>query len=1128
MTSPAKITRIARRSTLAVAAGVLLLLGFAGGGVVVPVAWAAAGVPAPAWQVTDVAVPTVLSDKPGTIGQYNVVVENVGGEASSGEFTVSVPIPAGLAVGSARAEPLEGGPVCERLTGEVKCRYSEALVPGGFDVVNVEFSVTGALGSVASVASVSGGGAAAPASGAAVMRVAEHEHETAPAGVSGFRVQATGPAGEPFAQAAGHPNFLTTSLTLNNFEIPRESGAPVEAVKDLVFYLPVGLLGDPAVADTCPVAVVETYINRTGCPLSSRVGTVLPMVAGNVFVYETFGPAHVPGIYNVTPEKGYAAEFAFSEDNLTFFTYANVVKHDGEYALRVSTPGIPVLARLLGLVASFDGDVSERYTKETGEPFSYDRGAFLTNPSDCEESAAARQMDVAVNSHENPGTMLTATSSVFPALEGCSNLQLSADLAAGPNERVAGDSTAADEPSGYRLDLETPQAPNAFSATATPPYKSVQLTLPAGTSLSPGAANGLTACEVSGPHGIDFPAGTGKPGKPGNPGEPAGEGEVEGQEGLPDPAPGHCPASSIVGTARASTPLLKEELEGHLYVAEPECGTTAHTNPCTPEDAANGSLFHFYLELEAPNRGVVIKLPGKAHVNPQTGQVTAVFENTPQFPVSDVVVETTGGPRATLANPQTCGTATTTAVVSPWSGGPAAEPSGSFEVNEGCAPQGFNPSFTSGTTSNMAGEYEPFTMTLKREDREQDIGALTTTLPEGLLAAVSHVAKCPEPQAAQGACPESSRIGATTVGIGSGTAPFYQTGNVYFTGPYDGAPFGLSVVVPAVAGPFNLGNVVVRAALRVNPVSTQVTAETPGVGQPGGLPQIIDGVPLRIRTINVTLNDPSFTLNPTNCSRMSITGTVTSTTGTATNVSTPFEANGCRDLPFKPALTASTQAKASREGGASLSVKVTSGSGQANIAKVQLRLPKALPARLATLKKACTEEQFNANPAGCPAASNIGTATAHTPILAAPLTGPAYLVSHGSAAFPDVEFVLQGEGVTIVLDGKTQIKGGYTYSRFETVPDAPISTFETVLPEGPHSALAAVLPHNSYDLCGQALTMPTTIVAQNGAQLTQTTKVAVSGCGKAKPRKKAGAACRKKKGKARRACEARARRRKRK
>ncbi len=479
MTSPLKIARIARRSTLAVAAGVLLLVGLAGGVVVVPASWASAVVPAPAWQVTDVANPTVLPDKPGTIGRYWVVVENVGGAASSGEFTVSVPIPAGLAATNVRVEP-EG--VCERLSGEVKCRDSEALVPGGFDIVYVEFSVAGALGSVASVASVSGGGAAAPASGAAVMRVAEHEHETGPAGVSGFRVQATGPAGEPFAQAAGHPNFLTTSLTLNNFEIPTVSALPVEAVKDLVFYLPVGLLGDPAVADQCPVAIVETFPQgHTGCPLSSRVGTVLPMVTGHVFAYEEYGPAHEPGIYNVTPEKGDAAEFAFAANNLTFFTYANVVKHDGEYALRVSTPGIPVLARLLGFVASFDGDLSEHYTKETGEEFSYDRGAFLTNPSDCEESPAARQMGVEFNSHENPGTMLSATSSVFPSLEGCGNLQLSADLAAGPDERSAGDTTAADEPSGYRLDLETPQAPNAFSATATPPYKSVQLTLPAGT-----------------------------------------------------------------------------------------------------------------------------------------------------------------------------------------------------------------------------------------------------------------------------------------------------------------------------------------------------------------------------------------------------------------------------------------------------------------------------------------------------------------------------------------------------------------------------------------------------------------------------------------------------------------------
>ncbi len=1091
--------------------------------------------PAPALQVTTVTDPTVMPSVTGRGGEsLYVVVENVGGARTTEPIKVTDTPPAGSEVTGTRFEPSgeNGEEHCSVAGGgEVVCELPRPLVPSGFAVVTTGLKVSGVPGeSLRDVVSVSGGGAP-PAQSEASIRFAAHEHETAPPGIDLFSLQATGPAGEPVTQAGAHPNLLTTRLMLNNVydESVADHTRPVQAVKDLVFYLPVGMLGDPAVSEPCPIGLIAIHEYIGACPASSRVGTIFPMLLESAFA-DTDDATSEPLMYSVTPEKGFAAELAFDVNNVVIVSYASVVEHDGSYVLRVAVPGVPPGGFVVGLIASFYGELTEPQVP-AGQEYTLDRGAFLTDPSDCGEDAQAREAGVELSTWEHPETTIVQSATAFPALEGCGLLGLAAHLSAGPDPRAAGDTSRADEPSGYRVDLEVPQAPDGSGsltrgssapaegeALGTPPYKTVNFTLPAGTSLSPGAANGLSACEASGPNGIDFPAGTGKPG---NPGEPAGEGEVEGPEGLPDPAQGHCPTSSIVGTVHASTPLLKEELEGHLYLAEPECGNAAHTNPCTPEDAQNGSLFRLYLELEAPQRGVIVKLAGKAQVNPQTGQVTTVFEDTPQFPVSNLVVETTGGPRASLANPQTCGTAMTTGVVAPWSGGPAAEPSGSFQVNEGCGAQGFDPSFAAGTTSEMAGAYAPFTMTLKREDREQDIGALTTTLPEGLLAAVSHVAKCPEPQAAQGACPEASKIGTTTVGIGSGTGPFYQTGNVYLTGPYDGAPFGLSVVVPAVAGPFNLGNVIVRAALRVNPNTTQVTAETPGVGQPGGLPQIIDGVPLRIRTIDVTLNDPSFTLNPTSCVQMSVTGTVTSTTGTTTNVSAPFEVNGCRDLPFKPALTASTQAKASRGDGASLTVKVATTPGQANIAKVQLRLPKQLPARLATLKLACTEAQFNTNPAGCPPASNIGTATASTPILSVPLTGPAYLVSHGSAAFPDVEFVLQGEGITIVLDGKTQIKGGYTYSRFETVPDAPIGTFETTLPEGVHSALAAVLPHNSYNLCGQSLTIPTTIVGQNGAQLTQTTKVGVTGCGKSKPRK---AACRKKRGKARRACEGRARR----
>ena len=308
---------------------------------------------------------------------------------------------------------------------------------------------------------------------------------------------------------------------------------------------------------------------------------------------------------------------------------------------------------------------------------------------------------------------------------------------------------------------------------------------------------------------------------------------------------------------------------------------------------------------------------------------------------------------------------------------------------------------------------------------------------------------------------------------------------MFLTGPYKGAPFGLSIVVPAVAGPFNLGNVIVRAAISVDPHTAQISVTS------DPLPQILDGIPLQIKTVNVTIDRPGFMFNPTNCEPLAVGGTITSTGGASAGVSSPFQAANCANLPFKPAFSASTQGKTSKADGASLVVKVAEKPGEANIHKVNLQLPLALPTRLTTLQKACTEAQFNTNPAGCPEGSNIGTATAITPVLSVPLTGPAYLVSHGGAAFPDVVFVLQGQGVQIDLVGNTDIKKGITYSKFETVPDAPISSFETTLPEGPHSALGA-----NGSLCSQKLVMPTAITGQNGRQVTQSTNIVVTGCGK--------------------------------
>jgi len=398
-------------------------------------------------------------------------------------------------------------------------------------------------------------------------------------------------------------------------------------------------------------------------------------------------------------------------------------------------------------------------------------------------------------------------------------------------------------------------------------------------------------------------------------------------------------------------------------------------------------------------------------------------------------------------------------------------------------------------------------VTLSRQDGEQRLAGVQVTTPPGLLGVLKSVTRCPEPQASQGACGPESLIGEATVAAGPGEDPYVvKGGRVYLTGPYRGAPFGLSIVVPTTAGPFTLtgnggpGREIVRAAVNIDPHTAQITVTS------DPLPTILQGVPLDIRTINVTVNRSGFMFNPTNCTALVVTGTIASTSGAGTGVSSPFEAANCATLPFGPKLAASTAGHASKANGTSFMVKLASaGLGQeADIARVDLQLPKALPSRLTTLQKACLAAVFNANPAACLEGSNIGRATIHTPLLASPLSGPAYLVSHGGAAFPDVEFVLQGEGVTLILDGKTDIKKGITYSRFDTAPDAPFTTFETVLPAGPHSVLAANVPEKAkFSLCGTSLAMPTEITGQNGAVLRQTTKIAVTGCAKAKKTKKA-------------------------
>jgi hypothetical protein len=347
---------------------------------------------------------------------------------------------------------------------------------------------------------------------------------------------------------------------------------------------------------------------------------------------------------------------------------------------------------------------------------------------------------------------------------------------------------------------------------------------------------------------------------------------------------------------------------------------------------------------------------------------------------------------------------------------------------------------------------------------------------------IPSVPLCGEPQASQGSCTAASQIGSANVYVGAGSEPYPFSGPVFLTGSYGGAPFGLSIPIQAAAGPFDFGTVVTRVAIGVDPHSARVVATS-------APPTVVRGVPLRLRSVNVSVNRPKFLFNPTNCGPLATDSLLSSTFGATQSVSSPFRAANCAALAFKPSFAASTSAKPSKLNGASLQVKVTQPPHEANIRSVVTKLPIQLPARLTTLQQACPEATYAANPLSCPTGSNVGSATVTTPVLPSKLSGPAMLVSHGGAAFPDLDILLEGSGVRVILVGNTDIKGGVTTSTFASVPDVPVSSFSLTLPTGPHSALAAY-----GNLCAHPLIMPTTITAQNGAQIKQNTRISVPGC----------------------------------
>jgi hypothetical protein len=987
------------------------------------------------------------------------------------EVTVGVSVLAGAASGEANTASVSGGEgfVCH----EVK-------------------PATGVFTDSACLKEEAGGSFEREATGVAPAASTSHPIVVSslptPFGVEDYEVTNEEAGGGVDTHAGSHPFQTTFTLNLNEALASAqgseaEVGVPAALPKDLTFKLPAGFIGDPSAYERCSLAQFSTQ----QCPADSVLGVASVIFHEEVLNRQSgLGTSAVP-IFNLEPSIGEPARFGIKPDGVPAFIDTSV-RTGEDYGITAHVQDIPQTIGFLANTVTFwgvPGDARHNDARGTGcldrlrESDELPCSAvelkspppFLSLPTSCTGSL---ESTVEGDSWEQPGVLQPPVKAVMPGLDGCGSLQFAAEIGVSPNVE------AASTPTGLKIDVHVPQE-EALNAQGYAPadVRNLTVALPEGLELNPAAADGLEACTLE-------------------------------QVGLSNADEATCPNASKVATVTIKTPLLPagQYLHGFIYLASPQ-------NFAGPLENPFGSLVAMYLVAKDPISGVLVKQAGHVQLS-ATGQLTGSFPNIPQLPFEDAEVEFFGGERAPLATPAHCGSYTTSATLEPWTNNEtiheALHATSTFNITTGLgggacpAPAlPFAPSLVSETTNINAGAFTPLSTTLSREDGQQNISAVTLHYPPGVSGYLTGVKLCPEAQANAGTCSPESLIGETIVSVGLGGDPFTVTGgHVYLTEKYDGAPFGLSIVNPAKAGPFILQEgrpVVVRARVEIDPHTAALTITTDPAGSPHAIPTIIEGIPLQIKHVNVTITRPGFTINPTNCSPMSITGTVNSAEGAAAPVEIPFQVTNCAALKFTPAFTASTSGKTSKLDGASLTLKVTRPTGpaseQANFTKAKIELPTQLPSRLTTLQKACLAAVFEKNPAACPAGSVVGHAKVTTPIIPVPLEGPAYFVSHGNEAFPSLTMVLQGYGITIQVISATFIKDGITSGTINAAPDQPFTTFELTLPEGPDSALAA-----NANLCKtKPLQMPTEFVAQNGIQIHQTTTIKTTSCPKTKTRK---------------------------
>jgi hypothetical protein len=1044
----------------------------------------------PGWSMTLTPMPANFT--PGRGGEYLAVATNVGGAATSGEITLEMTVPEGLEIKKVETINIDPsaakGMTCEPPLGQtVTCTTEEPLHPDRWLLMQVSVAVPTLAPeeTLETTASVKGGGA---------LRAAQVTVPTTVQGeplpfdfLAGFVAPATSEEGVPATLAGSHPFQQTVSFgfpTKNPGDGLTNDGHP----RNIFVELPRGLTGNPAAT---PVLCTEVQLtSEESCPEESQVGIAdVTTLLGQVGVNVIFSSP----LYNMVPPPGTAAEIATNVAFAGIYLHvAGGVRTDGDYGIEAATrdtlafgqqPIFNVQAQLWGDPSAKAFDPIRGTCRDTPGfnlcPVEEQETAFLTMPGDC--PGATLPYKVLADTWEQPSppaeehetAYQSADSEGNPALlAGCGELDFEPRIKARPTTNLA------DSPAGLDFELEQPQK-TALEDRSTAPLKDIAVHFPGGLVVNPSQAAGLGACTEA---QIGF------------------NGEREGALSF-SKAPQSCPDQAKIGTLAATSPLLVRRTPGHEVEETPEGDPileplSGALYVAKPFQNPFGSLVALYFAVEDPKTGIVAKLAGEGELDPQTGQISVQLKEAPELPLQEVKVHLFGDARAPLTTPPVCGEHTTTSQLTPWSApeGKDAFPQDSLQPTAAAgggpcpaseAQMPHAPAFSAGTLAPQAGAYSPLRVKLSRQDGSQRFSRIETTLPRGLSAKLAGVAICSEAQIAkarsrevpeQGAleqadpsCPASSEIGTIIAAAGSGPTPYYTQGHAYLSGPYKGAPVSVVAIAPAVAGPFDLGTVVVRSALYLDPV----TAQAHVVSDP--FPQILAGVPIDLRSVAIRVERPNFALNPTSCAEKSFGGTLASALGTPAALFARFQVGGCKSLPYKPKLSARLFGPIHRGGHPRFRAVLTAKPGQANTAAFSFTLPRSEFIDQGHFRTICTRVQYATGQ--CPAGSVYGYVKATSPLLDYTLEGPIYLRS-SSHKLPDAVAALRGpRSQPIAIDAVARIdsvKGGLR-SRVETVPDAPISKVVVSLQGGKKG-----LFQNSTNICNGNHRISVSFKGQNG------------------------------------------------